>query len=504
MQTKYTHNGVDFVIIYNKEISEYYTQPYADMYNDLVAIKRDEYTHERIVVTAYGPTDNGIWQHFLKIVKAIDIPISFIQVKTNDVKIIDTVQTLCKQLIPYESVLDVQLDQTPLVDSKITQKFNHSPSMCLRPFINLEVKTNGDIGVCCAMENKSSLLPVQPNIKTTSIADAVDGEYFKKIRQDFLQGKKPSYCNSCWIKEEAGVTSARQYAATHYGHDVALTTPYVEQSNIMTLDIKLGFQCNLKCRICNYRTSSTWYAEDKKFQSVPSLHEIDYGFILDKKNFWDDQFDNLHNLKFITFAGGEPMLDKNHVQLLQKLIEINKTDVVLHYNTNGTQYNQQLLDVLDNFERVEISFSIDNVGEKFDYERNGSSWDVVVKNLEHYKKLDKNIYTFDFWPTVSVFNILDLDKLVSFAESLELVCSLGFCIDPKYFSIDNIPLHSRALVIDKLLQSKHRNVRGIVPMLEQQTYANLNNEFWEEIERIDIRRNQNFRHTYPDVAKIMS
>jgi len=109
-QTKYTHNGVDFVIIYNKDITDYYIQPFADMYNDLSAIKKDVYTDEQIVVTAYGTTDEGIWKHFLNIVKTIDIPIFFITVKTNCTHTKQLVEKLCGQIIPYENTIEVTID----------------------------------------------------------------------------------------------------------------------------------------------------------------------------------------------------------------------------------------------------------------------------------------------------------------------------------------------------------------------------------------------------------
>ena len=75
-------SGVDFVIIFEKEISEYYTQPFEDMYRDLVSIKKDHYTNEQIIITSFGWTNKNIWRHFFRIVNSIDIPTYFIKVKT--------------------------------------------------------------------------------------------------------------------------------------------------------------------------------------------------------------------------------------------------------------------------------------------------------------------------------------------------------------------------------------------------------------------------------------
>ena len=472
------------------------------MYNDLSAIKKDEYTNERIVVTAYGTTNEGIWKHFLNIVKTIDIPIFFITVKTNCTNTKQLVEKLCGQILPYENTIKVTIDSTDSEQNQINNKFDYSEHMCLNPFMNLEIDVDGSITSCCEIDKDSKELPTLPNIKSTTLKHALNSEYIKKIKEDFLQGKKPSYCNKCWKKEDVGITSKRQ-RDQYYFKDLLYTTKYEQKSNLVALDMKLGFACNLKCRICSNSSSSAWYAEDKKFETVPELEEIDYGFTLNR-NFWIDQIDNLENVKYLTFAGGEPFLDKTHIHLLKKLVDTGRTDVFIHYNTNGTQYNKDIIQALDNFDKVGISFSIDNVGEKFDYERNGSNWYVVADNIQKYSKLDKKRYVLDVYPTVSVFNILDLDSVLDICTQYHFGYELNFVESPKHLSLYNIPFDKRDKVIEHLSQSKYEIVKAIIPKLQENIYHNLQEKFWTEIDIIDIRRNQNFKQTYPLIANIMS
>jgi len=85
---KSEHNGSDYVNIFEKEISDYYNQPYEDMYYDLLAIKKDKYNNnDKIIITAYNDTDEHIWKHFFKIVKFLDIPTFFIHIKTDNEKL---------------------------------------------------------------------------------------------------------------------------------------------------------------------------------------------------------------------------------------------------------------------------------------------------------------------------------------------------------------------------------------------------------------------------------
>ena len=62
---KLVYSGAESVIVFEKEISNYYNLPFADMYNDLQSIAKETYsTDERIIITAYGETEFGIWKHF--------------------------------------------------------------------------------------------------------------------------------------------------------------------------------------------------------------------------------------------------------------------------------------------------------------------------------------------------------------------------------------------------------------------------------------------------------
>ena len=111
---KYISSGVDFVIIFEKEISEYYTQPFEDMYRDLVQIKKDHYSDEQIVITSFGWTNKNIWRHFFRIVNAIDIPTYFIKVKTNNPDTLRIVREQCGKCVPKDNLVECTIVLKPL------------------------------------------------------------------------------------------------------------------------------------------------------------------------------------------------------------------------------------------------------------------------------------------------------------------------------------------------------------------------------------------------------
>jgi MoaA/NifB/PqqE/SkfB family radical SAM enzyme len=483
---KYTYNGAESVIIFEKEISEYYDQPYDAMYNDLLAIKKDEYApDEQIIITAYKKTDKSIWKHFYEIIHLLDIPTFFVHIKSNDKNVGEYIHEFCHDDINFEKTGSITV-------------FERSDSFCITPFINAEVDVDGTIKPCCIIQTN----PNYPNIKNTTLDAAYQSQLFQQIRQDFINGSYPEVCEKCWQKEKLGITSKRQRDKSIHNREY-YTTDIFQESKIKSMDLKIGFQCNLKCRICYNGVSSAWYAEDKKYQNVPSIHEIDYMFDAGK-DFWINQIEYFDEIEHISMKGGEPLLDRTHLKMLEKLLNLGKKDVKIHYNTNGTIFPEKHLEVLNEFDNVAFTLSIDNIGEKFEYERNGVAWEKVRLNLENFSKLDRNKYRIDFFTTVSLINVLDLTETMSYGDKLNFKHELNYVDGPEYFSIYNIPVDKRQHIIDYLDSSPYERVREVSARLKQDTYNNLNDEFWLNINAIDLRRNQNFAKTYPEMASIMS
>jgi hypothetical protein len=49
------------------------------------------------------------------------------------------------------------------------------------------------------------------NTKEHSITEVMNSKAMEDLRKQFLDGKKPSSCNSCWKEEAVGKTSKRQH-----------------------------------------------------------------------------------------------------------------------------------------------------------------------------------------------------------------------------------------------------------------------------------------------------
>jgi MoaA/NifB/PqqE/SkfB family radical SAM enzyme len=169
-------------------------------------------------------------------------------------------------------------------------------------------------------------------------------------------------------------------------------------TELIRLDFWTGDTCNLRCVICGPHYSSAWKEELK----LPK-HEI-------KSNInktWRDL--PLDEIKYIHFNGGEPLLSKEHVDLLDSIV--NKKQVHLNYNTNATiRPSDKLLALWAEFKLVQLDFSIDDIEERFEYQRYPAKWKEVTDNLTWFIQYCPVNCMFAINTTLSILNQKNIDN----------------------------------------------------------------------------------------------
>ena len=114
----------------------------------------------------------------------------------------------------------------------------------------------------------------------------------------------------------------------------------------------------------------------------------------------------LEHIEQIYWAGGEPIMMDEHWGVMNKLVEMNKTDLRIFYNTNFTTLKYKKYDVLDlwkNFENISVGASLDAEGVRGEYQRRGTVWSNVVDNIQRLRSDSPEV---DFYvsATVSAYN----------------------------------------------------------------------------------------------------
>jgi organic radical activating enzyme len=266
------------------------------------------------------------------------------------------------------------------------------------------INGNIQVGTCC----QSGRIPTAD----TGIDTLWNTQQLIDIRNNNLNNQLPNkFCQPCIQAEKLGNQSRRLDTQEFYQN-------WDTSKKIRSLDINLGNLCNLKCAICGPRSSTAWIPDAKKM-GIPILSHVFY----DKKYSQQFQIDindvsTIKDLEMIKFWGGEPLINDQHVKILNLLdhYDILKNCRVV-YNTNGTHtVSDDVLKIWSRAILVEIYFSIDDVGERFDYQRYGAKWDQVTENLKwHYNNLPSNHYLY-IMTTVSYLNIWYLTDLIDWQK----------------------------------------------------------------------------------------
>jgi sulfatase maturation enzyme AslB (radical SAM superfamily) len=210
------------------------------------------------------------------------------------------------------------------------------------------------------------------------------------------------------------------------------------------VDIRNTNLCNLKCRYCGPHFSSQWAEELDKFPSIQRQEIADYKNMLIT--------DSLH---WMYFTGGEPLINSEHWDLLEELIDSGKSNgISLFYNTNLTTIkykDKNVIDIWKQFKNVKIQCSIDAVGAPLEYIRSGTNWEKIKFNLTQLISVaQKSNITVALAPVVNILNIWFVDELYKYAWSNNIAVEPVILTGPDYLAIDVIPDKLKSLALEKI------------------------------------------------------
>ena len=383
---------------------------------------------------------------------------------------------------------------------------------CVLPWVSLETSPIGTTRPCCLAEdeikdqdgNKYSLMTTDLNVVHNS-------EYMRKLRQEFLDKKQPQTCRKCWNEERSGRTSKRMHTINRLEHIVTDTEWTADAKPLVFIDFKLGNICNLKCRICGSWSSSTFAAEEVKFEGKDSVH---YQMLKDgawpRKNqrFWEDIDKLMDQVRYLEFTGGEPFMIQEHFALLERMVAKGIAhNVEIHYNTNGTHYPENAEEIWKHFKTVEVAFSIDDVNERFEYQRANAIWSEVNTNMDRFEQLrDRNTnIQLQVCSTVNVFNVMYLEGLANWIDkrSFDFVY-WNMLHEAYYHSVGTLPELAKQVAIKNLRSADvteyHRKeFNNIIDFIE--AGVSLDGQILRmKVADVDRRREQDLRTHHPELA----
>jgi len=310
-------------------------------------------------------------------------------------------------------------------------------------------------------------------------------------------------CASCYHAEAHGLESRRLGSKKLYEQFHSETN--IVQDGPTSLDYSVGNLCNLKCVICGPYNSSKWIPDYQAIYPMVSLEEFKY----EKFNQTEiTDLEVLKNIKNIHFhGGGEPLLSNAHVNLLKNVQQVKGLgDVRVFYNTNGTQtVSDEILNLWEKCKLIELYFSIDDVGTRFDYQRTGADWNQVIANLKWYTEHMPHNHMFNVNCVWGYLNLFYLDELVEWYQH-NFSCNrygdttnLIFQKAIGKYSIDHV---SQSLY--NVLALKFQNYPQLLELIATLDINDQHHDgFWKSINQLDQVRNTQYTTICPDWSKLI-
>jgi hypothetical protein len=324
------------------------------------------------------------------------------------------------------------------------------------------------------------------------------------IRQDLKDGFKNPDCSKCWKLESKGQSSYRLNwnRSTYFAGD---TSPTIE-----IIDLRLGNQCNLQCRICNPMWSDQLgklYQSAKDEGIFNSLnHSFTTGTIKPSNQFIEDLVGfclRTPSLKEIKFAGGEPFVMPEVEYFLQQMIQAGKKDLTVSFLTNTTTAKESTLDLLKQFKKVILQCSIDGIGEHIEFQRFPCKWTVIERNFRRFIDCGFEVSLTPCWSQLNALGVVDFLNWASEFDNVHV--AYNEVSNPTYLDFKLIPLKYRVDTINALNTCKfpkrmHKDYNKFFEVLKTEERTITNEEKTALVDAVEIwnfNNNVKYQEQYP-------
>lgn len=406
-------------------------------------------------------------------------------------------------------------------------QFLDTNNFCAMPFFHVAVESNGDVRPCCLGDVLKNDDGSNFNIGNMSIKEVIDHPTHVNFRNSFLKNEKHKACHPCWDKFQNDRFSGRYV----YSSSLKIAKDVLDIVNgedikqkLLWLEIKAGNRCNLSCRICGLWNSSKWLKETYNLKKSINLDYPEFRqskeFLYNKQAKWIDKIefwkniDGFDDIKIIHLMGGEPLLIDEHYEMLAAITEkFDPKNIVIWYNTNGTVIpSKNLEELLIKFKSINWSLSIDDFGDKFNYQRKGAYWDSVKHNLHYFRS--KENYDLSIDTTISIFNIITIHE---FVKELQLL-NLSQYFIPHYvtsgiYNVRSLQVDSKNHIKKILLQNQNYVDENFYYKINEMIEFMMSIDTWSkelddrrkyELDFIDKERNESFITTFPEISKLLN
>jgi molybdenum cofactor biosynthesis enzyme MoaA len=444
-----------------------------------------------------------------------------------------------------------------------------SCTFCVLPWIHLATRPNGDMRLCCTAnasgageDHQIGLIKNEDgsnaNFSKVTPMEAWNNNFMKRVRTTMLEGKIPASCTGCFDEESQGIVSKRIWETATWLNDEGVDAEeLIRQTEkdgtvperLQYLDLRLGHTCNIKCVMCSPHDSSKWVADWQKL--IPILQDPDVKKQMswdkkefnnkwhEKESFWKELYAQVPNLKQVYFAGGEPLMIKEHKMFIEEIIRQGCQDnVLLRYNSNGILVDEELIKLWSKFRKVKFAVSVDASFERDDYIRYPTKFAEVERTLHMLDNTPDNIHV-SIATAVQIFNIKHIPDFLKWKVNSNFkkmnvglingVTMGGGLVNahlvhiPTFLNITILPEADKKDVRQRFAELKEwlwnnytqddefwihnpkgwRQWEGLLNHMDSADNSHLLSGFKEYINKLDAIRNLNAATIFPELAHLL-
>ena len=357
--------------------------------------------------------------------------------------------------------------------------------ICRDPWNTLFVGTYNEARTCCAGNT------ILGDLNRQSLDEILNSDKAREIRTSMINGIWPENCSQCQKLEDQG---ARSYRDPELSAElIKLISSDPTNYLIRTLDFRWNNTCTLACNYCTEKFSSSW-AVIKNIDIGTNRNY--YGLALDWVN------ENCNNITRILMLGGEPLIIKENAKILDILEGLDPQIIV--GTSLAVELNTPVFEKLKNFSDVSINVSFENVGDRYEYVRQNSSWELLLKNINLVNQSSK--FCLSALPIYNIYSSLDLFAYHQFLlDNRFMNCRWNRVHHPSELDVLNHSPEVKRLALDELYRTRdqfadtyiydHEFFQSLIHLLETGTtqHSSGMTKFTHNIENL---YHKNKRHTF--------
>ena len=402
-----------------------------------------------------------------------------------------------------------------------------SKTFCMMPWVHMHAFPDGRAYPCCLADYWHPI----GDLRKSTMEQVWNEQPLRDMRKNMLADQKSVQCTKCYEQEANGFFSMRNDANRNYGHHIAEVDQTKEDGThpefkIRYWDVRFSNLCNFSCRSCGPIFSSNWYNDHVKlYNRKPDVLGRDMARVEytagDEDAMLEQMLPHIPYLEQVYFAGGEPLIMKEHYFMLEKLIEHGKTDIRIQYNTNFSELrykDKHVFDYWKHFKNVSIGASLDASGARAELMRKGTNWSQTVKNRE---RMMQEVPHVDFYisATISAMNVLHVLAFHKEWVQMGLIDAKDFnvniCQSPDWYRIDILPEdfkqqsvipayeeHIAWLEPKDKLQRATNGFKSALNFIRANNRSDQLPRFREEIQKLDDIRREDFWKVFPELNAI--